>query len=243
MSSQIKEFKRENILKDLLLSMSKLEKVLSCNKCQSFPLKTRNNNATLADCEVEIDSKEILRKYSGMFQACRIAARRASRHSSCQAMAMGTTSTSDASFGLAAILLLSAVTAAKRDSTVEESSMITECEGNAKCEHASSTAYYPTNDIRLQRAMTSRRMEAEKTRRTFFSLYEVDFDVPLGSGAYGDVYLCRKRINGEAYALKKIPKEFTEDSEFQREMNALLHIRGHGGKIVDMEKQIASEAI
>ena len=148
---------------------------------------------------------------------------------------LGANSTSDASFGVASIFLLSAVTAAKRDS-VEETSVITECEGNAECEHASSTAYYPTKDIRLQRAMTSRRMEAEKTRRTFFSLYEVDFDVPLGSGAYGDVYLCRRRLNGEAYALKKIPKEFTLDSEFQREMNALLHIRGHGGKLVDSEE-------
>lgn len=191
------------------------------------PRIRRLKTSTLAGFEEEIDSK----KYSEMFQACRIAARRATRRSSCQAMEMlGANSTSDTSFGFVSIFLLSAaVTAAKRDSAVEETSTITECEGNAECEHASSSAYYQTNDIRLKRAMTSRRMDAEKTRRTFFSLYEVDFDVPLGSGAYGDVYLCRRRLNGEAYALKKIPKEFTEDSEFQREMNALLHIRGHGG--------------
>lgn len=84
-------------------------------------------------------------------------------------------------------------------------------------------------DLRLQRAVTSKRMAAERSSRTFFMAYEVEFDDPLGSGAYGDVYLCRERTSGEACALKKIPKEFTDDDEFQREMNALLHIRAHGG--------------
>ena len=36
-------------------------------------------------------------------------------------------------------------------------------------------------------------------------------------------------ITDRLCALKKIPKEFTVDAEFQREMNALLHIRAHGG--------------
>lgn len=104
---------------------------------------------------------------------------------------------------------------------------------SAQCEHSSATSFHsglmPDHDLRLQRAATSRRMAAEKTRQTFFSLYEVDFDNPLGSGSYGDVYLCRERATREAFALKKIPKEFTEDAEFQREMNALLQIRAHGG--------------
>ena len=101
----------------------------------------------------------------------------------------------------------------------------------AQCEHTSAGVVIPDNhpDLRLQRAATSRRMAAEKSLRTFFAIYEVDFDNPLGSGAYGDVYLCRDRYSGELCALKKIPKEFTVDAEFQREMNALLHIRAHGG--------------
>mmetsp|Transcript_29025 Transcript_29025/g.60389 ORF Transcript_29025/g.60389 Transcript_29025/m.60389 type:complete len:817 (+) Transcript_29025:266-2716(+) len=101
------------------------------------------------------------------------------------------------------------------------------------CEHSSSTNFHsrvmPDHDLRLQRAVTSRRMAAEAVQKTFFSLYEVDFDHPLGSGAYGDVYLCREISTGEECALKKISKEFTEDVELQREMNALLHIRAHGG--------------
>lgn len=58
----------------------------------------------------------------------------------------------------------------------------------------------------LRRSVTSKLMAAEATHKTFFSLYEVDFDHPLGQGAYGDVYLCRERISGEECALKKIPK-------------------------------------
>ena len=56
----------------------------------------------------------------------------------------------------------------------------------AQCEHSSATSYHsgliPDHDLRLQRAVTSKRMATEKSRRTFFSAYEVEFDNPLGSG-------------------------------------------------------------
>jgi calcium-dependent protein kinase len=101
---------------------------------------------------------------------------------------------------------------------------------SAQCEHSTSRFHLlPDHDLRLERSVTSKRMSKEAATRSFFSLYEVDFDNPLGSGAYGDVYLCRERATGEKYALKKIPKEYTLNAEFQREMNALLHIRAHGG--------------
>lgn len=100
----------------------------------------------------------------------------------------------------------------------------------AQCEHSTSRFHLlPEHDLRLQRSVTSKRMSQEAATRSFFSLYEVDFDNPLGSGAYGDVYLCRERATGESYALKKIPKEYTQNVEFQREMNALLHLRANGG--------------
>lgn len=63
-----------------------------------------------------------------------------------------------------------------------------------------------TKISRLRRSVTSKLMAAEATHKTFFSLYEVDFDHPLGQGAYGDVYLCREISTGEECALKKIPK-------------------------------------
>ncbi len=101
---------------------------------------------------------------------------------------------------------------------------------SAQCEHSTSRFHLlPEHDLRLQRSVTSKRMSQEAATRSFFSLYEVDFDNPLGSGAYGDVYSCRDRATGEKYALKKIPKEYTQNAEFQREMNALLHIRANGG--------------
>ena len=100
----------------------------------------------------------------------------------------------------------------------------------AQCEHSTSRFHLlPDHDLRLAHSVTSKRMSQEAATRSFFSLYEVDFDNPLGSGAYGDVYLCRERATGESYALKKIPKEYTENAEFQREMNALLYLRAHGG--------------
>lgn len=64
---------------------------------------------------------------------------------------------------------------------------------------------------------------------TEFHTNNATFVYVQNTGAYGDVYLCKERQTGESLALKKIPKEFTEDAEFQREMNALLHIRAHGG--------------
>ncbi|KAL9187781.1 hypothetical protein ACHAXT_006159 [Thalassiosira profunda] len=188
-----------------------------------------------------------------MFDALRAAARRAASRSSGLHTAAATTHSSAAAV---AVLVAAAVVS---DDAEGSSSTRAKCQAprgslahgeaapppfsnfvatsasssHARCEHASATSYHsglmPDHDLRLQRAVTSRRMAAEKSLRTFFAIYEVDFDNPLGSGSYGDVYLCRERASGEACALKKIPKEFTEDDEFQREMNALLHIRAHGG--------------
>ena len=132
----------------------------------------------------------------------------------------------------------------KQNERMRQSTLSSDCNSNnstnntnlmtrlatAQCEHSTSSFHLlPDHDLRLQRSVTSKRMSKEAVARSFFSVYEVDFDNPLGSGAYGDVYLCRDRATGEQYALKKIPKEYTQNSEFQREMNALLHLRANGG--------------
>jgi len=57
----------------------------------------------------------------------------------------------------------------------------------------------------------------------------VDWSNPLGEGAFGAVYLAKDLKTGEAVAVKKIGKKFTDDVSFQREMNALLHVRKSGG--------------
>ena len=60
---------------------------------------------------------------------------------------------------------------------------------SAKCEHSSASQYRSGimpdhHDLRLRRSVTSKRMAAEKSLRTFFSSYEVEFDDPLGSGKF-----------------------------------------------------------
>eukprot|EP00980_Cylindrotheca_fusiformis_P031710 scaffold26835_cov98-Cylindrotheca_fusiformis.AAC.1 len=75
-----------------------------------------------------------------------------------------------------------------------------------------------------------RRMkEAETKDKSLESIYQLDKKTPLGEGAFGQVFLGIHRTTGEKVAVKKIWKEFTDREDCQREMNALLHIRAHGG--------------
>ena len=184
-----------------------------------------------------------------MFHALRTAARRATFHKN-EAF-HSATNTTNASMAAAAFLLVALTVENQRDkedSKNRQNAIQTDPSfphfspfkhlqtNTCQCELSSSSSssnvhsnVMPDHDLRLQRAVTSRRMAAEAAQQTFFTLYEVDFDNPLGSGAYGDVYLCREISSGEGCALKKIPKEFTDQLEFQREMSALLHIRAQGG--------------
>lgn len=82
---------------------------------------------------------------------------------------------------------------------------------------------------RLARRATIRKMDENSSRATLRSKYRVDWDEPLGEGAFGAVYLASDRQTGEQVAVKKITKEFTDDVSFQHEMNALLHLRKAGG--------------
>jgi serine/threonine protein kinase len=64
---------------------------------------------------------------------------------------------------------------------------------------------------------------------TLDSRYSVNWSKPLGEGAFGEVFVATDRKTGERFALKKIAKKYTDDTSFQREMNALMHIRKNGG--------------
>lgn len=81
---------------------------------------------------------------------------------------------------------------------------------------------------RLARRRTIQRMKASKTRATLSSQYRVESQ-PVGEGAFGSVFVGYHRATGEQVAIKKIPKQFTSDASFTNEMEALMHIRQHGG--------------
>jgi serine/threonine protein kinase len=82
---------------------------------------------------------------------------------------------------------------------------------------------------KVKRYATLRRMDEDSSKVSLESRYEVDWDKPLGEGSFGTVYFAKDRGTGEGVAVKKISKRYTNEDEFCREMNALLHIRKHGG--------------
>lgn len=82
--------------------------------------------------------------------------------------------------------------------------------------------------LSVQRRRTTERMKSTKTRKSVYTIYDIE-PAPLGEGSFGQVFAATNKQSGERLALKKIRKEFTDELEFQKEMNALLHIRACGG--------------
>jgi serine/threonine protein kinase len=72
-------------------------------------------------------------------------------------------------------------------------------------------------------------METQRERETLESRYKVEWEKPIGEGSFGSVFQAQEKKSGELVAVKKISKRATDDDSFQREMEALLHIREHGG--------------
>ena len=82
---------------------------------------------------------------------------------------------------------------------------------------------------RLARYRTAQRMENSSSKKGVEDRYKIQWNRPLGEGSFGTVYKGTDRKNGVQVAIKKIPKKYTDDVGFQREMDALLHIRQAGG--------------
>jgi serine/threonine protein kinase len=82
---------------------------------------------------------------------------------------------------------------------------------------------------KLRRTETIQRMDNTSTKDSLRSRYKVNWRKPLGEGAFGAVFLATNRETGDKVAIKKISKQYTCDEGFQREMNALLHLRKAGG--------------
>ena len=83
--------------------------------------------------------------------------------------------------------------------------------------------------ISLKRNKTISLYKSEVSKETVRSRYKVAWNRPLGQGGFGAVYSATDRKTGEKVALKQISKKYTNDVGFQREMEALLHLRRAGG--------------
>ena len=81
----------------------------------------------------------------------------------------------------------------------------------------------------LRRSNTIVRYKNEVSQESVRTLYKVNWKKPLGQGGFGAVYEAKDRRTGEKVALKQISKKYTNDTGFQREMEALLHLRREGG--------------
>ena len=80
-----------------------------------------------------------------------------------------------------------------------------------------------------QRRRTIQELTDRSTKAKLRSKYKIHWNKQLGVGAFGAVYLATHRDTQTPVALKKIPKKFTDNQAFQREMNALLFLRKSGG--------------
>lgn len=111
---------------------------------------------------------------------------------------------------------------------LDSSQRMCQCEASSSTPYSSTRKASPTATRDLTRRLTLRRMNSAATGKNVESLYDIDVE-PLGVGAYGEVYYARDKRAGRGVAVKRISKEYTDELEFQREMNALLHIRACGG--------------
>lgn len=84
----------------------------------------------------------------------------------------------------------------------------------------------PTKITKLRRFKTSVLMtKTANKQQSIKDVYHISRNNILGEGAFGQVFLATHKKSGEKVALKVIPKKFTSNECFQREMNALIKIR------------------
>jgi hypothetical protein len=100
----------------------------------------------------------------------------------------------------------------------------------AKCEAFQETLTQHNKVALLSRRATIRLLEeTSHPIQNMHALYKVNWNKPLGEGAFGTVYLATSRKNVDQVAVKKIPKRLTDDASFQNEVNALVRVRENGG--------------
>ena len=80
----------------------------------------------------------------------------------------------------------------------------------------------------LRRQKTMQTMDRTATKVTLKERYRVEWKHPLGEGSFGSVYIATDRQSGDRVAIKKISKSISDNISFQREIDALLHLRQAG---------------
>lgn len=94
------------------------------------------------------------------------------------------------------------------------------------CSCESTIQSVPTRGPRRHQTMVW--LDKTSSKATLESRYKINWKHTLGEGGFGAVYMCTDRKTGEKHALKMIPKEYTDEDSFEREMNALLRVRDSG---------------
>lgn len=87
------------------------------------------------------------------------------------------------------------------------------------------------SNVVRRRSTTFRDLSQSSTKdHKLEDVYEIDWKAPpIGEGSFGTVHLATDKRTGQKVAIKKIPKQFTSNETFQREMQVLLEIRASGG--------------
>lgn len=106
-------------------------------------------------------------------------------------------------------------------------SSLTSSSPSVRCEYSIPSPAHSA--AQLVRHSTLKKIEDDSTKESLKSKYKVEWNNILGEGAFGAVYLATRQQTGERVAIKKISKKYTDNEAFQREMNALLHLRKAGG--------------
>jgi hypothetical protein len=103
----------------------------------------------------------------------------------------------------------------------------------SQCEAIQPTLTQQKMEIRmaaLNRRATIRLLnESSNTIQNMHSKYKTNWNKSIGEGAFGSVYQSTSRQAGDLFAMKKIPKQLTDNASFQNEVSALVSVRNNGG--------------